>query len=193
MEIVLAQLLCRLYTFGAALFSLLRILFLYGCDLYLRFRTRPVVLDIELSMSTWYQMTRPVMLHERRILLLLLLAADRAVCGVRCAACLSKSHAKQNNDFVPIRTRKSSAASKKHPNKKTIWKLPCLDLRAGSTRKFMCLTYPVNSQQRIGAPPRRDQGCQNTFLDVPLASACRSALSREQWRLSLSKLEKILR
>ena len=53
-----------------------------------------------------------------------------------------------------------------------------MDLRAGSTRKLICLTYPVTSPQRIGAPPRRDRGCQNTCLDVRLAYVCRSSVSR---------------
>ena len=35
-----------------------------------------------------------------------------------------------------------------------------------------------------------DRGCQNTYLDVPLAYVYRSVLSREQMRLALSKLEK---
>ena len=53
---VLAQLLCRLlYTFGAALFSRKSNLFFYCCDMYLRLRGCPVVLDIELSVSAWYQ------------------------------------------------------------------------------------------------------------------------------------------
>ena len=41
------------------------------------------------------------------------------------------------------------------------------------------------------APPRRDRGGQNTCLDIPLAAVCRGALSRKQWRLALSKLEKL--
>ena len=56
----------------------------YRCDMYLRFRGCTVVRDIELSMSAWYQKTRRVLLSARRILLVLLLAAERG--GVRCAA-----------------------------------------------------------------------------------------------------------
>ena len=41
------------------------------------------------------------------------------------------------------------------------------------------------------APPHRDRGGQNTCLDIPIAGVCRSALSREQWRLVLSKLGKV--
>ena len=38
-----------------------------------------------------------------------------------------------------------------------------------------------------------DRGCQNTYLDVPLAYVYRSVLSREQWRMALSALEKLFR
>ena len=68
--------------FGA-LFRRQRSFFLY-CGMHLRFRGCPVVLDIELSVSAWYQKTRRVLLRARRLLLLLLLAAERG--GVRCAA-----------------------------------------------------------------------------------------------------------
>ena len=50
----------------------------------LRFRSCPVVLDVELSVSAWYQKTRRVLLRARHLLLLLLLAAERG--GVRRAA-----------------------------------------------------------------------------------------------------------
>ena len=79
--------LCRLYTFWCSiLFSRQRsFFFLYYCcitRMYLRFRGCPVVLDIELSVSAWYQKTRRVPLRARRLLLLLLLlAAERG--GVR--------------------------------------------------------------------------------------------------------------
>ena len=52
---------------------------------------------------------------------------------------------------------------------------------------------PRISPQNKFAPPRWDRGCQNTCLDVSLAYVCRSDLSREQWRLALSKLEKKLK
>ena len=45
--------------------------------------------------------------------------------------------------------------------------------------------------QSTHAPPRRDRGGQNTCLDIPLPGVCRGALSLEQWRLALSKLEKL--
>ena len=43
--------------FGA-LFSRQRSFCILRCDMYLRFRGSPVVLDIELSVSAWYQNTR---------------------------------------------------------------------------------------------------------------------------------------
>ena len=59
------------------------------CDtrLYRRFRACPVVFDIELSVSAWYQKTRRVLLRARRLLLLLLLTSESkerrlAVCGI---------------------------------------------------------------------------------------------------------------
>ena len=55
------------------------------CDMCLRFRGCPVVLDVELSMSALYHKTRHVLLRAMRLLLLLLfLAAENG--GVRCAA-----------------------------------------------------------------------------------------------------------
>ena len=54
--------------------------------MYFRFRG-PEVLDIELSVSAWYQKTRRALLRATCLLLLLLFAADSreraAVCGVR--------------------------------------------------------------------------------------------------------------
>ena len=60
--------------FGA-LFSGQRSFGFLRCDtrMYLRFRGCLVVLDIELSVSTWYHKTRRVLLRAGRLLLLLLL------------------------------------------------------------------------------------------------------------------------
>ena len=52
--------------------------FLY-CEMHLRFRGCPVVLDIELSVSAWYQKTRLVLLHATGLLLLLLAAGNGGV------------------------------------------------------------------------------------------------------------------
>ena len=54
--------------------------------MYLRFRSCPVVLNIELSVSVWYQKTRRVLLRAEGRLLLLLLTAESRDDGVRCAA-----------------------------------------------------------------------------------------------------------
>ena len=87
---LLLLLLRRLCTFWcSALFSGQCSFVFLCCDtrMYLRFRGCPVVLDIELSVSAWYDKTRRVLLGARRILLLPLLTAESkerrlAVCGI---------------------------------------------------------------------------------------------------------------
>ena len=69
---------------------------------------------------------------------------------------------------------------------------PCMDLRAGSTRKVIRRTWRWCNPQSTHAPPCRDRRGQKTCLCIPHAYVCRSPLSREQWRLALSKLEKNL-
>ena len=100
--------------FGA-LFSGQRSFGFLCCDtrMYLRFRGCLVVLDIELSVSTWYHKTRRVLLRARRLLLLLLLAAEAAVCSIIFK--ITCNGAKQNNDFVPMRTPDNPEALKTHP------------------------------------------------------------------------------
>ena len=94
--------------FGA-LFSGQRSFGFLCCDtrMYLRFRGCLVVLDIELSVSTWYHKTRRVLLRARRLLLLLLLTAESkerrlAVCGITFK--LASNGAKKNNDFASPKT-----------------------------------------------------------------------------------------
>ena len=111
--------------FGA-LFSRQRsFFFLYYCAMCLRFRGFPVMLDIELSVSAWSQITRRVLLRARRSLILLLLAAERGC--LCCAAYLSnQQEKKKKNGCMPPRTRKTTAASKTHPHRKTnvyLWNL----------------------------------------------------------------------
>ena len=110
-----------------------------------------------------------------------------AVCGVR--------HNFQNYMHYGAETKERSCANQNTkesrriqntPTSKSIFlfvETPYMDPRAGSTRKLICLTYPVSSPQRIGAPPCRDRGWQNTCLDVSLVYVSRSSLSREQSRL----------
>ena len=68
---------------------------------------------------------------------------------------------------------------------------PCMDLRAGPTRKVIRRRWRLFNPQSTHAPPRRDRGLQNTCLYIPLAYVYQSGLSREQWRLALSKREKL--
>ena len=60
----------------------------------LRFRGRPVGLDIELSVSARYQKTR-VLLRARRILLLLVAPTSAAVCGIIFKSTCNESQAKR--------------------------------------------------------------------------------------------------
>ena len=89
--LALLLLLRRLCTFWrSVLFSGRRSFFFLYCDtrMYRRFQGCQVVLDIELSVSTWYHKTRRVLLRARRLLLLLLLLTTEskeqrlAVCSI---------------------------------------------------------------------------------------------------------------
>ena len=60
-----------------------------------------------------------------------------------------------------------------------------MDLRAGHTRKVIRRTSRLCNPQNTHAPPRRDRGCQNICLYIPLAYVCRSVLYREHWRMGL--------
>ena len=87
--LALLLLLRRLCAFWCSiLFSGQRSFVFLCCDtrMYLRFRRRPVVLDIELSVSAWYHKTRRVLLRARRLLLLFITAESKerrlAVCGI---------------------------------------------------------------------------------------------------------------
>ena len=143
--------------------------------------------------------TFTVLLRARCLLLLQLLAADSRE-WLRCALCgitfkiTCNMERKHENDFVPIRTRKNPAASKTRPHQKVFFlymETPYMDLRAGPTRKVIRRTSQLCNPQNTHAPPRRDRGCQNTCLYIPFAYVYCSGLSRKQWQLALSKLEKI--
>ena len=133
------------------------------------------------------------MLHAMRMLLLLLLTAEWG--GVRCAALLSNFM----GNMISILCQLGHAKIPPHPKHTQIknqlfpfLETPYMYLRVGSTQKLTSLKYSVTSPQGRGVPPGRDRGCQNTCFDVPFAYVYRSALSREQWRLALSKLKKLL-
>ena len=139
--------------------------------------------------------TCTALLRERCLLLLLLLAADSrdrrcAVCGITFKITCNMER-KQKNDFVPIRTRNNPAASNTHPRQTAFffkWKLPIrtceLDPHYVGHRDCATRRTPTH------LPPRRDRGCQNTCLytSIPLAYVCGSVLSRDHWRMALSKL-----
>ena len=74
--------------------------------MYLRFRGYRVVLGIELSVSAWYQKTRRVLLRERRLLPLLLLAAEGRE---RCAVCVTTCKI----SFIGAETRRRFCANHK--------------------------------------------------------------------------------
>ena len=96
---------------------------------------------------------------------------------------------------MSIRTRKNPAASNTHPHQKSFFlsmETPYMDLRAGPTRKVIRRTSRLCNPQNTHAPPRRDRGCQNTCLYIPLAYVLRSVLSHEHWRMALSKLGRIM-
>ena len=69
---------------------------------------------------------------------------------------------------------------------------PYMDLRAGPTRKVIRRISRLCNPQNTHAPPRRDRGYQNTCLYIPLGYVCRSVLSREHWRMAISKLVKFM-
>ena len=60
-----------------------------------------------------------------------------------------------------------------------------------NTKGVMSHTPMVQPTEHPRTSPSGSRG-QNTCLDIPLAGVCRGALSRKQWRLALSKLEKLL-
>ena len=96
--------------------------------MYFRFRGCPLVLDIELSVSAWYQDSTCTVLLRARCLLLLLLAADSkdrqcAVCGITFKITRNMER-KQKNDFVPIRTKYSRRIQYTPTSIFYLWKLP---------------------------------------------------------------------
>ena len=99
---------------------------------------------------------------------------------------------KQKNDCAN-QNMKESRRFQNTPASKIIFlfmETPCMDLRAGPTRKVIRRTCPVCNRQSTHAPLRRDGRGQNTCVCIPHAHVYRSVLSREQTRLALSKLKK---
>ena len=61
-----------------------------------------------------------------------------------------------------------------------------------NTKGVMSHTPMVQPTEHPRTSPSGSRG-QNTCLDIPLAGVCRGALSHKQWRLALSKLEKLMK
>ena len=158
--------------------------------MYLRIRGCPVVLDIELSVSAWYQKTRRAQLRAR-CLVLLLRERRCAVCGITLKISSNGAETKErfcaNQNTMESRRVQNTSTSK---NFYLFMETPCMDLRVGPTRKVIRRTCPVCNRQSTHAPPRRGPRGQNTCVCIPHADVYRSVLSREQTRLALSKLEK---
>ena len=160
--------------------------------IYLRFRGCPVVLDIGLAVSAWYQKTRRALLRARRRLLLLLLLQESR--GVRCAYNFQnymEYGAKKKKRFCANQNTKESRRKQYTPTSKRIFSFmetPYMELRAGPTQKVKRRKSRLRIPQNTHAPPPRDRGCHNTCLYLPLAYVCRSVQSREHDGMALTKL-----
>ena len=122
-------------------------------------------------------------------------AARAAVCGVRHN---SQNVMRWSGNKRTILCQSEHERIPPHPkhtrikNNLLFMEIPCVDLRAGSTRKVIRRTWRLCNPQSTYAPPRRDRRGQNTCLCIPHAYVYWSLLSRERWRLALSKLEQNL-
>ena len=141
------------------------------CDtrMYRRFRGCPVVLDIELSVSAWYQKTRRALLRARCLVLRLpmrLCAVSRITLQISCHGAETKER------FCANQSTKESRRGQTTPTSKSIYlfmETPYMDLRAGPNRKVIRRTWRLCNPQNAHAPPRRDRGCQNTCFYILLA------------------------
>ena len=117
-----------------------------------------------------------------------------AVCGVRHNFQNYMQYgAKTKERFCASLNTKNIAASntRLHQNYYFLCGNSLCDLRAGPTRKVIRRALRLCNAQNTHAPLRQNRGCQNTCLYIPPAYVCRSVLSREHWRMALSKLGKI--
>ena len=117
-----------------------------------------------------------------------------AVCGVRHNFQNHMQYGAETTErFCVNQNTKESRRIQNTPTSKSIllfMKTTYMDLRAGPTRKVIRRTSRLCNPRNTHAPPRRDRGCQNTCLDIPLVYVHCSGLPRKQRRLTLSKLEK---
>ena len=134
--------------FGA-LFSRQRSFCFLYCDMYLRFRGCPVVLDIELCVSAWYHKTRCALLRSRCLLLAAASCGSQqraAVCGVRQNFQNYMQYGAETKEpFCANENTKTSRSIQSTPSTSrrifSFVETPCMDLRAGPTRKVICLLY----------------------------------------------------
>ena len=118
------------------------------------------------------------------------------VCGVRHNFQNHMQYGAETTErFCVNQNTKESRRIQNTPTSKSIllfMKTTYMDLRAGPTRKVIRRTSRLCNPRNTHAPPRRDRGCQNTCLYIPLAYVLRSVLSHEHWRMALSKLGRIM-
>ena len=160
-----------MYTFWCSIFSPAQLI--SYCDKYLRFQGFPVVLDIELSVSAWYQKTRGVPLRARRLLLLLLplAAASGGVRHIFFFFKITCNGAKQNNDFVPIKIPENSAASKTHPLENAFFcsrnhlRLPAATMNTKGAMSHMHIVRPT---EQLRSSPPGSRGSEH----MPLYPSC---------------------
>ena len=126
--------------------------------------------DIEVSVRAWYQKKNSTCTAAREAY-----SAAAASCSRygRCAVCgiTFKFTCKTKERFCANQNTQKSRRIQNTPTSKSIFlkmETPYMDLRAGSTRKLICLTYPVSSPQRSGAPTRRDRVSEH----MPRRSSC---------------------
>ena len=166
--------------------------------MYFRFRGCPVMLDVELYVSAWYHKTRCA-LYRCEVSSAAAASGSRQQRSVVCVVRHNFQNymqygAETKERFCANRNTKRSRVQHKPTSKSNflIMESPCIDMRAGPTRKVIGRTPRLCNPQNTHAPLRQDRGCQNTSFYVPLSYVCRSVLSREHWRMALSKLGKFM-
>ena len=111
-------------------------------------------------------------------------AAREAVCGVRHNLKKFMRWSGNKERFCANQKTKDSPRIKNTPTSKSsffLMETPCMDLRAGPTRKVIRRTWRLCNPQSTHAPPRGDRRGQNTYLCIPHAYVRWSPLSLELW------------
>ena len=162
--------------------------------MYLRFRGCPVVLDIELSVSAWYQKTRRALLRVRSSAAAASCSRQRrgAVCGVRHNVQNIMQWSGNKRMILCQSEHEKIPPHTKHTHIKNHFLIygnsphgPASWIHTKVIRRTSRLCNP----QSTHAPPRRDRPGQNTCPCISHAYFYRSSLSRKQWGLAVSMLE----